>query len=162
MPRRILFVSTPVSPIGAGAGGGVETTLRHLAPCLAERGHTVAIVAPAVSVTPEGSRVFQVDGASPPDVTTAARDAFPMTSGYGVLERMWDCARLVQDDFDVIVGMTYDWLSYFLTPYFRTPVLHWITISSAVDAVDRMIFERFEDRHALPGILHADPGRYVS
>ncbi len=146
MPRRILFVSTPVSPIGQGDGGGVETTLLHLAPRLAARGHTVAIVAPAVSITPEGSRVFQVDGDPPPDVTSAARDGFPLTSGYGVLERMWDCARGVQDDFDVIIGMTYDWLSYFLTPFFRTSVLHWITISSAVDVVDRMIFERFKDR----------------
>ena len=146
MPRRILFVSTPVSPIGRGDGGGVETTLLHLAPCLAERGHTVAVVAPAVSATPEGSRVFQIDGDPPPDITTASREAFPITSGYGALEGMWDCARQVQEDFDVIIGMTYDWLSYFLTPYFRTPVLHWITISSAVEAVDRMIFERFADR----------------
>jgi UDP-glucose:tetrahydrobiopterin glucosyltransferase len=151
MPRRILFVSTPVSPIGAGDGGGVETTLLHLAPCLATRGHTVAVVAPAISAIPEGSRVFQVDGVPAPDVTGAARDAFPSTSGYGVLEGMWDCARQVQDDFDVIIGMTYDWLSYFLTPYFRTPVLHWITISSAVDAIDRVIFERFKDRTGLLG-----------
>ena len=145
MPRRILFVSTPVSPIGAGDGGGVETTLLDLAPCLAERGHTVAIVAPAVSAMPQGSKVFQIEGDPPPDVTTARRDAFAGTSGYGVLEGMWDCAREVQDDFDVIVGMSYDWLSYFLTPFFRTPVLHWITISSffAVDVVDRMICERF-------------------
>jgi UDP-glucose:tetrahydrobiopterin glucosyltransferase len=146
MPRRILFVSTPVSPIGQGDGGGVETTLLHLAPCLAGRGHTVAIVAPGVSATPEGSRVFQVEGDPPPDVTGAARDSLPLTSGHSVLEGMWDCARQVQDDFDVIIGMTYDCLSYFLTPYFRTPVLHWITISSAVEAVDRIIFERFRDR----------------
>ncbi len=146
MPRRILFVSTPVSPIGQGDGGGVETTLLHLAPCLAERGHNVAIVAPALSGTPEGSKVFQVNGEPPRDVTTAAQDAFPLTSGYGVLEGMWDCARQVQDDFDVVIGMTYDWLSYFLTPFFRTPVLHWITVSSALDVVDRLIFERFADR----------------
>jgi UDP-glucose:tetrahydrobiopterin glucosyltransferase len=59
---------------------------------------------------------------------------------------MWDCVRQVQDNFDVIIGMTYDWISYFLTPYLRIPVLHWITISSAIDVVDRLIFERFADR----------------
>jgi UDP-glucose:tetrahydrobiopterin glucosyltransferase len=61
----------------------------------------------------------------------------------GVVEAMWDCARSVQDQFDSIVGMTYDWLSYFLTPYFRTPVIHWITVSSTINAVDREIAARF-------------------
>jgi UDP-glucose:tetrahydrobiopterin glucosyltransferase len=145
MKRRILFVSTPVSPIGGGDGGGVETTLIHLAPALVERGHTVAIIAPAVSVAPTRTKVFQVLGDLPPSVTTARRDAAIVIPGSGVLEAMWDCARQVQNDFDIIVGMTYDWVSYFLTPWFQTPVIHWITVSSTIDTVDRIICERFKD-----------------
>jgi len=41
--------------------------------------------------------------------------------------------------------MTYDWLSYFLTPYFQTPVIHWITVSSTIDVVDRVIAARFAE-----------------
>jgi len=145
MQRRILFVSTPVSPLGAGDGGGVETTLIHLAPALVERGHTVAIIAPAISIAPQGTRVFQVRGDPPPSVITAKRDAAVVIPQSGVLEAMWDCARNVQNDFDIIVGMTYDWISYFLTPWFQTPVIHWITVSSTIDTVDRMLCERFKD-----------------
>ncbi len=144
MSRRILFISTPISPLGRGDGGGVETTILHLAPALADRGNQVAVVAPAMSIEPRGVRVYQVSGDAPPSVTTADRNSLVVTGGYGIVEAMWDCARNVQDQFDVIVGMTYDWLSYFLTPYFRIPVIHWITVSSMIDVVDRAIAERFE------------------
>jgi UDP-glucose:tetrahydrobiopterin glucosyltransferase len=61
----------------------------------------------------------------------------------GVLERMWELAAREQHNFDAIVGINYDWVAYYLTPFFKTPVGHIISIGSQIDAVDAMIKERF-------------------
>ena len=52
MKRRVLFLTSPVGPLGSGEGGGVETNLMNVTPILARRGHTVAIAAPSGSQQP--------------------------------------------------------------------------------------------------------------
>ncbi|WP_169239527.1 glycosyltransferase [Candidatus Roseilinea sp. NK_OTU-006] len=142
--RRVLFLTSPVGPLGSGEGGGVETNLMNLTPILARRGHTVAIAAPAGSVQPAPEVfVYQVEGKPPPYATTARRDAPVICQPDGVLERMWELAMRVQDQYDVIIGINYDWLAYYLTPFFKTPVGHIISIVSTIDAVDAIIRERF-------------------
>ena len=146
MARRILFLSSPVAPIGAGEGGGVDTTLRQLAPALVRRGHTVAIIGPEGSVLPEGPALYPVAGSHPANATTAPRD-FPVSvASDGVLENMWRSAQRLQKSYDVIVGMTYDWLSYYLTPFFCTRLVHWVTITSTIEAVDRELARGYRER----------------
>jgi UDP-glucose:tetrahydrobiopterin glucosyltransferase len=151
MRMRLLFVSTPISPIGAGDGGGVETTLRQLTPALRNRGHTVAVIAPAGSTVPGGIRIHQTPGEPPPSATTGGRDSPSIVNPNGVLERMWEVARALASQYDAIIGMTYDWISYYLTPFLPIPVLHWITLPSRIDSVDAEIcqqFSRSPDRFA--------------
>ena len=144
MKARILFISTPVSPIGAGDGGGVETTLKQVTPLLAARGHTVAVVAPAESKLPSGVVVYGIPGNPPFNAATGKSDIPITVSMHGVLERMWDKAAQVQCDYDVIISMSYDWLSYYIGPFFPIPVLHWITMGSCIEAVDMAIAERYQ------------------
>ncbi len=145
---RVLFVSTPISPIGAGDGGGVETMLSELAPALRGRGHTVAVIAPAGSCLPAGIPIYQVPGDPPPNATTGSRDAAIAVQSQGVLERMWAQARRVAHSFDVITSVTYDWLSFYLTPFLPVPVLHWVSVASSIEAVDEEIREQYS---RLPG-----------
>jgi len=141
---RILFVSPPVGPIGSGEAGGVETHLLSISPILVERGHEVGIVAPAGSVVPvAGITVHQVSGEMSPSATRADRAARTEARTGGVLENMWQCARSVQHGYDVVIGVNYDWLAFYLTPFFTTPVGHWVTIGSTIDNVDRIIEERW-------------------
>jgi UDP-glucose:tetrahydrobiopterin glucosyltransferase len=116
----------------------------NLTPLLAKRGHSVAIAAPAGSVRPSPDvQVYQVEGRVPAYATTAARDLPITAQADGVLERMWELAAREQDRFDAIIGINYDWLAYYVTPYFRTPVGHIISIGSQIDAVDAIVKERF-------------------
>jgi UDP-glucose:tetrahydrobiopterin glucosyltransferase len=140
---RILFVSTPVSPIGAGGGGGVETTLRHVASGLGERGHAITVIAPAGSCLPGGMPICQVSGAAPSNATTGARNAAVTVRSTGVLERMWEQAGELALQHDVIVAMTYDWLSFYLTPFLPIPVLHWVHLPSLIEAVDLEMCEQY-------------------
>ncbi len=133
----MLFVTAPVGPLGSGAGGGVETNLLNLTPRLIDRGIRCAIVAPAGSaIDDERVTVFEVDGVAPVYATTADRTIGVTQDSNGLLERMWDVAGAHQHDFDVIIALTYDWLSYYLTPFFTTPVGHIVSLSSQIDSVD--------------------------
>ena len=140
---RILMVMPPVGPLGSGEAGGVETFLMNLAPILAGRGHRVGIVAPEGSLVPPGAAVYQVEGNASPSATRADRAARYHALTGGVLENMWEQALGLEREYDAITGVSYDWLPYYLTPFFRTPVGHWITIGSAIDEVDRIIEKRW-------------------
>jgi UDP-glucose:tetrahydrobiopterin glucosyltransferase len=144
--RRILLVTPPVGPIGSGEAGGVETHLLHLAPILVERGYALGVAAPAGSVVPvSGITVYQVDGAMSLSATRASRNQRSTPQAGGVLENMWETALRVQDEYDFVVGASYDWLPFYLTPFFKTPVGHWVTICSAIDEVDSMIEKRWRE-----------------
>ena len=148
----MLFVGGPVGPLGSGLGGGVETNLLNLPPLLTDRGVRCAIVAPVGSVIDDDRvTIFEADGSPPIYATTADRALGVTQDPNGVLERMWDVARARQHDFDVIIALTYDWLSYYLTPFFTTPVGHIVSLSSQIDSVDielRRQLERSPDRFA--------------
>jgi len=136
--QRILIVSTPVGPLGSGIGGGVELTLHSLVYGLSMRGHHVEVVAPAGSLH-VGARVHQVEGACQVPSQTVGRDVPIEMPPSPVLGEMWELARLIQDDFDVILNLAYDWLPLYLTPFFTTPVAHLISMGSLNEAMDEAI-----------------------
>ena len=134
-PRRILLASTPVGPLGSGIGGGVELTLHNLVYGLGLQGHHVEVVAPAGSLH-VGERVHQVKGALQVSSQTQARDArIEMPSG-SVLAAMWRTVSDIQDQFDAVINLAYDWLPLYLTPFMRVPVLHLVSMGSLNDVMD--------------------------
>lgn len=140
---RIILVSTPISPIGDGGGGGVETVVRQLAPALRERGHAVTVIAPAGSQLPGDIALLPVSGSPSYNAATGPRDAAVAVQSDGVLERMWDEARRLAPLHDAIISLTYDWLSFYLTPFLPIPVLHWMTLASSLDVIDTAISEQY-------------------
>ena len=135
-----------MGPIGSGEAGGVETHLLNLAPILVERGYGIGMVAPAGSVvSAAGVTLYPVAGERSPSATRAERTAVTVSRTGGVLENMWDRALRVQSQYDVVIGVSYDWLPFYLTPFFSTPIGHWISICSAMDEVDRMIEKRWRE-----------------
>ena len=118
----------------------------NLAPILVGRGHTVGIVAPAGSVAlVAGVTLYQAAGEVSPSATRAERGAITVARTGGVLENMWDQALRLQCHYDVVIGVSYDWLPFYLTPFFSAPVGHWITICSAMDEVDRIVEKRWRE-----------------
>lgn len=122
----------------------METHLLGLVPILAGRGYRVGVVAPEGSSIP-GATVYQVSGEASPSATRAERDAVTVAQTGGVLENMWEQALQVQGEYDAVVGVSYDWLPFYLTPFFTTPAGHWISICSSIDNVDRMIEKRWRE-----------------
>ncbi|MEN9203496.1 MAG: glycosyltransferase family 4 protein [Thermostichus sp. DG_1_6_bins_120] len=150
-PRRYLFLSTPVGPLGSGAGGGVELNLANLTRALIQRGHRVQVLAPQgshIAGLPE-TVIEPVAGLPPPYAQSQSREQPVEIQIPSLLAQLWQRAAQLQDHVDLILNWSYDWLSFYLTDFFRTPVAHLLSMGSLSDAVD----------HALAHIAQAYPGR---
>ncbi len=135
---KLLFVSTSVGPLGTGLGGGVELTLYNIAQQMIQRGHEVQIVAPAAS-TWDNLPLVQIPGNLQIIAQSQERTDPVMMPENSVLANMWDYARQVQADYDLIVNFAYDWLPFYLTPFFTRPIAHLVSMGSLNNALDKII-----------------------
>ncbi len=119
-------------------GGGVELTLRNISQVLSQRGHLLEVVAPKGSWLPNMA-VTEIEGQIQVQVQTQSRQEPISMPCNSVLANMWAYARQVQDQFDLIVNFAYDWLPFYLTPCFKTPIAHLVSMGSLNDAMDDII-----------------------
>ncbi|NEP18343.1 MAG: glycosyltransferase family 4 protein [Leptolyngbya sp. SIO4C1] len=148
---RLLFISTPVGPLGSGLGGGVELTIVNLVKALRQRGHEIAIAAPAGSQI-EPAKLIPIAGQLQPTAQTQQREAAIELPIDAVLANLCRYAQQVQSDYDLIVNFAYDWLPFFLTPFFSTPVAHFVSMGSLSTAIDRVLLQTAQQ---YPGSLGA-------
>jgi UDP-glucose:tetrahydrobiopterin glucosyltransferase len=137
-PLKLLFISTPVGHLGSGLGGGVELSLYNVAQAMLRRGHQLQIVAPAGSTTKDLPLV-QIPGNLQIIAQSQERTAPVTMPENSVLANMWDYARQVQGDYDLIVNFAYDWLPFYLTPFFNCPIAHLVSMGSLSNALDTII-----------------------
>ncbi|MEM6614055.1 MAG: glycosyltransferase family 4 protein [Cyanobacteria bacterium P01_C01_bin.72] len=135
---KILFLSTSVGSLGSGEGGGVELTVQNLAQELVNRGHQLEVVAPQGSWLKDIA-VTTIEGNLQVPVQTQSRDVPICLPDNSVLANMWSYARRVQKKYDLIVNFAFDWLPFYLTPFFSTPIAHFISMGSMTDASDRIM-----------------------
>jgi len=138
MPLRLLFLSTPVGPLGSGKGGGVELTLRNMAVELQRRGHSVTVLAPEGSQM-EGVAIAQISGNLQITAQSQERTTPIILPPNSVLAAMWEEARQRQPTTDVLVNFAYDWLPFYLTPFFQRPIAHLVSMGSLSEAMDTVI-----------------------
>ncbi|MGL6340901.1 MAG: glycosyltransferase family 4 protein [Waterburya sp.] len=135
---NILFLSTSVGALGSGQGGGVELTVQNLAQELRRRGHKLEVVAPQESFLTD-IPVTTIEGNLQVPVQTQSRDVPICLPDNSVLANMWDYARQVQHNYDLLVNFAFDWLPFYLTPFFQTPIAHFISMGSMTIASDRIM-----------------------
>ncbi len=134
----ILVVSTPVGSIGSGKGGGVELTIKNIVSNLSARGHLIDVVAPS------GSEIVcrdlhLVEGNFSELAQNCTDHDTVLIPDNSVLEKMWEYAYQVQNNYDLLVNFAYDWLPLYLTPFFERPIAHWISMSCISSVINRMV-----------------------
>jgi UDP-glucose:tetrahydrobiopterin glucosyltransferase len=137
-PNKLLFISTPVGALGTGLGGGVELTLLNITTEMTRRGYKVEVIAPQGSVM-QPFMVKEISGELQIPGQTQTRTSPITMPKNSVLANMWEYARQVQADYDLIVNFAYDWLPFYLTPFFDTPIAHLISMGSLTDAMDQIM-----------------------
>lgn len=135
---NVLLLSTPVGAIGSGLGGGVELTLRNIGLALLKRGHQVRVLAP-VGSTLTDIEVIPVAGALQPTAQTQGRQSPIYLPENSVLANLWESARQLQQQADLLLNFAYDWLPFYLTPFFDRPIAHLVSMGSLTDAMDQII-----------------------
>ena len=148
---KILFLSTSVGSLGSGQGGGVELTVQNLAQEIVSRGHQLEVVATAGSWL-TNIPVTEIEGNFQVPVQTQARDVPTCLPANSVLANMWDYARQVEEQYDLIVNFAFDWLPFYLTPFLKTPVAHFISMGSMSDESDRIMNQIIEQHPGTFGV----------
>lgn len=136
--KNILLVSTPVAPLGSGFGGGVELSLKNMALSLQLKGHRVTVLAPDHSVLPD-MELQTVSGQLQTSMQFLERTEAMCLPDNSVLANLWERVRALQQDYDIVINFAYDWLPFYLTPFFQTPIAHLVSMSSLTDTMDRAI-----------------------
>jgi UDP-glucose:tetrahydrobiopterin glucosyltransferase len=135
---KLLFVSTPVGALGTGLGGGVELSLYNITQEMIQRGHKLQILAPQ-GCKWDNLPILEIPGNLQIIAQSQERTAPVTMPENALLANMWEYARQVQDEYDLIVNFAYDWLPFYLTPFFKTPIAHFISMGSLSDALDGII-----------------------
>ena len=135
---KILLLSTSVGSLGSGQGGGVELTVQNLARELLRRGHQLEVVAPQGSWLTDVP-VTTIAGNLQIPVQTQSRNEPIYLPDNSVLANMWEYARQVEQKYDLLVNFAFDWLPFYLTPFFSTTVAHFISMGSMTEASDRIM-----------------------
>ncbi|MEM1367253.1 MAG: glycosyltransferase [Cyanobacteria bacterium P01_H01_bin.15] len=133
-------MSTPVGPLGSGLGGGVELTVTCLVQILQTLGHQVQVVAPSGSELADTDLVTVPGNLQVPAQSQTRQTPIQLPS-QPVLGEQWRYAYAVQSDWDIIVNFAYDWLPYYLTPFFDCPIAHFISMGSLGNALDAIATE---------------------
>jgi len=142
---KLELLSTPVGVLGTGDGGGVELTVRDVAAEMLRRGHQVEVVAPAGSAL-AGIPVREVGGNLQSAAQSRDGGAAICMPADPVLGNMWAQARALQPACDLLVNFAFDWLPFYLTPFFQRSIAHFLSMGSMQDALDPVaaqVAERF-------------------
>lgn len=135
---KLLFISTSVGPLGTGLGGGVELSLYNIAQEMLKRGHTLQILAPQGSNL-EKIPIIEIPGNLQIIAQSQERNAPITMPENSVLANMCEYARQVQNEYDLIVNFAYDWLPFYLTPFFQIPIAHFVSMGSIYAAMDEIV-----------------------
>ena len=144
MPNyKILIMSTPIGALGSGLGGGVELILFNFAKELMRRGHHIQVV--ALQGSTMELPIIEIPGELQVPTQHQSRTDPILIPSNSVLANMWEYARKVQTEYDLILNFAYDWLPLYLTPFFNRPIAHFISMSSLTNAIDEVIEKAIDD-----------------
>ncbi|WLT38120.1 hypothetical protein NON20_21665 [Synechocystis sp. B12] len=91
--------------------------LKNITRTMVSRGHEVKIVAPTGSAI-AGLPIQEIAGALQPLIPEPTYHDPVLMPEDAVVAHMWDYIREVEQDYDLIVDFGYEWLPFYLSPFY--------------------------------------------
>lgn len=135
---RFALMGDPLNKMTEGGISGINQIVLSCAKALKYRGHAVRLMLPQGSWAPTGFEVIHIPGTLQKSVVGAPRDTYPIQADNVISNY---CAHLndYHREFDMAINFCYDWLPYYLTPFFRIPLLHYPNACNENDVVTHQI-----------------------
>jgi UDP-glucose:tetrahydrobiopterin glucosyltransferase len=135
---KLLFVASPVGTLKSGQVGGVGINILNISREMLRRGHQLKVLAPVGSAI-ESLPIKEVAGEFQPSAPNQTRSEPIIIPQNAVLANMWNQVREIQNQYDIVFNFAYDWLPFYLAPFFKRPPLHLINLVSWTLVMDRAI-----------------------
>ncbi len=124
---HVLVMAPPAAPLGHGRSGGITRHIDMTCAALGLCGHRVTVLAPEGSHLP-GRPVMGLAGTLHASLAAASgktsdREGYVIPAD-SVLAAMWRWAKVHQAEYHLILNFAHDWLPYFVTDFFTTPIAH--------------------------------------
>ena len=139
---HIVLISTPIGFLGSGKGGGVELTLNSLVSGLISLGHSVEVIAPKKSKLHKCNKKVKLHFVEGEDQISWQHQNFNSPASIpdnsllaGMLEKGLDIAQQA----DVLLNLSYDWLSIWMTLNVEKPIAHIISMGSESLVINNLI-----------------------
>jgi UDP-glucose:tetrahydrobiopterin glucosyltransferase len=135
---KILMLSSPVGPLGTGSCGGLDLTIPLLCTQFTKTGHSPTVIAPKGSKL-KNTPLIEIEGAYQHSLQTQLKNAPIQIPADPVIGNMCLKAHEIQYEYDIILNFSYDWLPFYLTPYFERPLTHWLSMSSLSVPLEQIV-----------------------
>ncbi|BDD08757.1 UDP-glucose--tetrahydrobiopterin glucosyltransferase [Fulvitalea axinellae] len=136
--KRIAIISTAVSPLGRGYGGGVEQDVLKFASWMIEAGADVEVFCPEGSVAPKEIHLRTVEGALVKPIQFLTEDRGKVEADTALTEALRQIGKRAEE-FDLVLNFSYDWPAFFQSYLSRVPILHYLSICSQTPELDALI-----------------------
>ncbi len=132
MASKALIISSSVAPIGFGKTGGVEVTLESIVTCLTQfQTCDVTLLCPENSIYPEqGIKLITAGGDLEKPLQHEAHNSTFKANPTGVANSMLNKALKIQQNFDLIINLSYDYELINATSVFKVPYYNLISMCS--------------------------------
>ncbi|MCG8477286.1 MAG: glycosyltransferase [Cytophagales bacterium] len=151
----IALLSTAVSPLGLGKGGGVEKDIIKFADLLTDRHWDVDIYCPEGSKANTKGRLIPCKGKleAPAQYPDSRRHLLPTNS---FLFHALKTLAIHRNLYSLIINFSYDWLPFYQSFFFEIPVLHYLSICSHTKEMDEIIKTVSETFHNSVAVLNQE------
>lgn len=137
--KQIFLLSSAIAPLQSGKMGGVKTSLISFAKAVRNLGHEVSILAPLESENWDGFRIIPLPGNLQETLQHSADLNLYSIPANSFLQNAFEFLQTQTPQCDAVVNFSNDWLPYFMTPYLKTPVLHFSSIGDANGVVTQIV-----------------------
>ncbi|KZL05371.1 Glycogen synthase [Pseudovibrio axinellae] len=144
---HLLVITSAIAPVGFGKTGGAEITLNSMIEALVTLGGCeVTVLAPEGSV--DNHRCVKLEttqgNLQPSMQNSQYLDAMQVTCNDMTLSLI-SRAFEIQDKYDAIINMSYDFFPMWCSRFFKTPLLHIVSMCSTTAYMDAIICQIYKE-----------------